>query len=498
MAGLLSAALKVLIPKRSNPQGVTTTTTFNPSATGNILPLPAYRDHLTDIFDNRSSLDSRALLKNLFVTDPDMSASVHAFLTVANTTPIMIVRDVNDQIDRPGQLILNQLMMAFTTRTDYTKGFKIVPTLNSLTEAMRYMLLLRGAIGGELIVSKEFVPTEIRMVDMGGIEFFEILPGQFTPRQRALNGEIIPLDIPTFFATWFRRDPTGIYSNSPFVSAINTIAARQQVINDLYRIMKITGFPRMSIKVIEEVLLRNAPASVKMTPELQAQYLQTQMAAITQAVSNIRPDQTFIHLDSMEPGMINDKNPGNAMNIDSVIEALNSQNQAGLRTMATIIGRGTSGVNTATVEARVFSMSAEAINAPIADFLSQALTLAIRLQGSQSYVDVKFAPVELRSVTELETQLLIRSQRLKQDLSLGIISDDEYCLQMYNRITLDGQPPLSGTGFMEAGGAGGAAADITSVTPNADPLGRSAAPTGGTKPARNKALGKAAVKPNAK
>src|SRR5687768_2757842 len=417
MAGL-ATALKVLLPKRSNPKGTASTETFNESSKDNVLALPSYREHLTDIFSSRVSQDSRALLKDLFITDPDMSASVHAFLTVADTTPIMVVKDANDQIDRAGQQILNNLLMAMTTRTDYTKGFRVIPTLTSLTESMRYMLLLRGGIGGELIVSKEFTPTDIRLVDMANIEFFEREPGVFAPQQRTQSGDMISLDIPTFFCTWFRRAPTGIYSYSPFVSAINTIAARQQVINDLYRIMQVTGYPRLSVKVIEEVLLRNAPIEVSVSEAKKQEYIQGQMNAIRQTIAGIRPDQAFVHLDSLEPGMMNEKNPGTAMNVDSVMGALNSQNQAGLRTMATIIGRGTSGVNTATVEARVFSMSAEAINKPIADFLGQALTMAIRLQGSQSYVDVKFAPVELRSETELETQLLIRSQRLKEDLSL--------------------------------------------------------------------------------
>src|SRR5687768_131751 len=197
MAGLINA-LKVLIPKRFRPKGTATTATFNPSSRNNVLSAPAYREHLTDVFESRSSMDSRALLKNLFVTDPDMSASVHAFLTVADTQPVMIVRDVNDQIDRPGQLILNQLLMAMTTRTDYTKGFRIVPSLSSITEAMRYMLLLRGAIGGELIVNEEMMPADIRLVDTSSIEFFEKEPGAFIPQQRTQNGETISLDIPTF------------------------------------------------------------------------------------------------------------------------------------------------------------------------------------------------------------------------------------------------------------------------------------------------------------
>ena len=254
----------------------------------------------------------------------------------------------------------------------------------------------------------------------------------------------------------------------------------------------------MDVTVLEEVLLKNAPINLRMDEAGKREYVNREMSSLTSAINGIRPDQTFVHTDSMTVEMINDKNPGAALNVDSVMGALNSQNQAGLRTMATIIGRGESGVNTATVEARVFSMSAEELNKPIGDILGQIFTMAIRLNGSQSYVEVKFAPVELRSATEMETQLLIRAQRLKADLSLGIISDDEYSLAMYGRIALDSQPPLSGTNFDQAAGGQEAGVDVTSVTPNSDPLGRSATAKGGTKPSRNKALGKAAVKPKTK
>lgn len=494
MANSIINALKVILPKKSNPKGTAVTQTFNPSATGNVLSLPTFREHLTDIFSARTALDSRALLKDLFITDPDMSASVNAFLTVADTEPIFLVKDENGQIDRQGQQLFNQILASLTTRTDYTaQGFKIVQSLNQITESMRYMLLLRGAIGAELVISKVFTPAEIRLVDMGYVEWYEKAPAQFTPQQRDVGGNIISLDIPTFFATWFRRDPTGIYTNSPFVSAINTIAARQQIINDLYRIMRLTGFPRMSIKVLEEVVLKNAPPAVKMSPESQRNYLQDQLRVITNMVNGISVDQTFIHFDSMEPGMINEKAPGNAINIDSVISALNAQNQAGLRTMATIIGRGETGVNTATVEARVFSMNAEELNEPVADALSQIFTLALRLQGSQSRVECRFQPVELRSATELETQLLIRAQRLKADLSLGIISDEEYTLMMYNRLPLDGAEELSGTKF-DGVGAVDQNVDPTGQPASNDSLTRSAAGPRAGKVARSNAMGKASIR----
>lgn len=482
MATTISKLLNIVLPKRTNPAGTAVTETFNETSSGSVLALPAFREHLTDLFDTRATLDSRSLIQEMFKHDPDMSATVHAFLTMADTTPVFLVRDENRQLDPAGQELLNKILTAFTTRMDYSKGFKIVPSLQSIAESCRYMLLLRGALGAELVISKEFFPTEFRMIDMGKVEWFERAAGQYTPQQTTLSGKKISLDVPQFFATWFRQDPTTIYSYSPFVSAINTIAARQQVINDLYRIMQVTGYPRMEITVLEEVLMKNAPADSKTTKAAREAYLNAQLSAIQGVISSLRPNQAFIHTDSVQTGVMNEKSPAMAIDITSVINTLNSQNQAGLKVMATIIGRGESGVNTASVEARVFSLSAQALNGPIGDLWSQAFTLALRLHGSTSFVECFFQPVEMRSDTELETQKLVRAQRLKEDLSLGLITDEEYHLWVHNRLPPSGVPKLSGTNFQQSGNAG---VDVTALSPNGDPVGRAASAPGGNKGARD-------------
>lgn len=482
MASKLVSALKILLPGKGAPGGVSVTTTFNASNTGNILAIPTYRDHLHDIFASRTSDDSRALVKSLFKNDPDVSASVNAFLTVANTELVMLAKDANGELDMAGQQALQSLVIQLTTRQDYSKGFKIVNSLSNLAENCRMLLLMRGAVGGELIMSKEMFPVELRLLDMGKVEWFEVTPGAYTPRQRTLTGEIISLDIPTFFTTWFRRDPSEIYSYSPFISAINTIAARQQVINDLYRIMKVTGYPRMEITVLEEVLMKSAPEAARRDIDSKQAYLNQQLGSIRSAISTLRPDQAFVHTDSMTMGVVNQKSPGMAMDIGPIISALNAQNQAGLKTMATIIGRGEAGVNTASVEARIFAMNAQALNEPVADLLSQVLTLALRFTGSESHVECYFKPVEMRSDTELETQMLVRSQRLKDDLSLGLITDAEYHLMVYNRLPPPGSPVLSGTGFAQGGTAG---VDISAVSPNGDPVGRAASAPRGNAGARD-------------
>jgi hypothetical protein len=468
----IQSLLRVIFPKvRGNDVGTSSTSTFNPSGVGQALAAPNYREHTVDLFTSRLQNDSRLLLRDLFQHDPDMSAAVNSFLTVADTPMKIIVRDFNDVISRDGHKLLTQLLYGMKTRLDYTKGFEIRRSIYSYVSDMRYMLLLRGALGVELVLGKTMLPRELRNVDMADVDWYEDKLGQYKPVQSPANSnEEIDLDIPTFFTSWFRRDPTRIYAYSPFVSAVNSIAARQQVINDLYRIMQYTGYPRLHVSVVEEVLMKNMPASIKGDVEKQSQWLNTRLGEISTTVATMRPDQAFIHWDSIEPGMINDTKPGLALNIDSIINTLNAQNQAALKVMATVIGRGDKNGMVSSTETRIFALNAEQLNEPIAEILTQIFTMLVRLHGFDGYVDVEFERVELRPELELEPQKVMKQSRLLDALSYGLITDDEFHLEMFGRIRPDEAPELSGTNFRTPVQVG---VDAEEVTPNADPLGRS-------------------------
>lgn len=477
MASKIQNLLKVILPKRQKPQGQALTTTFNPSSPENVLTLPGYQDHLEDIFTTRAASDSREMMKKLFVHDPDVSAAVNAYLTVANTQPVFVVKDMEGVVDREGHKTLNTILQALTTRFDYKQGFVLKQSVRAISENMRYMVLLRGACSAELVFNKQQLPYEVRQVDPATIEWYEKTPGQYKPEQAPEgSSETISLDIPSFFISHYRRDPTSIYTYSPFVSSINTVAARQQVVNDLYRIMRFTGYPRIEINVLEDVLTKRAPANIRNDPEKVAAWVNDQLSKIRTTIGELSTDQAFVHTDSVEAKIINEKNPSAGMNIDSIIDTLNAQNQAALRSMATILGRGESGVNTASVEARIFAMNAEEINEPVGELWSQMLTMAIRLSGHEdSTVECRFRPAELRPDLELEPQRVMKASRLKEDLSIGVITDDEYHLEMYGRLRPDEAPELSGTDFLSQSSVG---VDESKVSPNGDPLGRGLAPEG--------------------
>lgn len=467
--GLLnSLAQKIMLPRSVKKKGQSFTGTYNPDNRNDVIPLPSFKEHIEDILSKRQIESSKDLILQLIKSDPDASAALGSYLTTADVNPVIKVLDIDGNIDREGMKLVNGILEVLTKRRDYTKGFQQQRSLRAIAEDMRYMLLARGGIASEAVYNENLELSRIALPDIGSFKFQEKEPGVIIPWQTQ-GSDDKKMDIPTLFIQWYRKSPLEMYGNSPFIAAINTMAARQQVVNDLYRIMQVTGYPRIYVKVVEEVIRNNAPEDVKADPQKFRIYLRARRNEMVGQLQSMRADTPLVAYDSAEVSILNDKNPGMSVDIKEVIKVLNSQNQAGLKTMATVLGRGESGVNTGTVEAQLFGKMAGSINKPIGEILSDILTQAIRFQGSQSRVELVYPEVDMRSELEMEAQKTMKGSRLKQDLSEGIISDDEYHIQMYGRIRPDSAPELSGTGFMN----GGIEVEAEKVTPNNDPVGRS-------------------------
>lgn len=473
LASATSKLVDYVLPTKSfRAGGIAVTDTYK-AGRAEVISAPTYRDHLTDLFDSRQQNNSKILLKELFRTDPDCSAAVNAYLTTSNTPLKYYVYDANGELSQEGTQLLFSIIDKITHREDYTLNYQMKRSINGIREELKYMLLLRGSIGVELVFDKMMQPSELRNIDMGSVNWFEKKPGEYKPQQEtAESSEKISLDIPTFFTASFRRDPTSPYTYSYFVSSINTIAARQQVINDLYRIMQVNGYPRIEIKVLEDIVLKNAPASIKNNPDELRSYVSSIVQNVANSFNGIRPDQPFAHTDAIETGVINEKAAGVALQISEVVDTLNAQNQAALKAVSSFLGRGGQGVNTATVEAQIFAMNAEALNEPIDYILSEAFTMALRVMGFDGKVEIVSRPPTLKPAIELEAQITMQHSRLKEALSIGLITDEQYYIEIDGHIPLGNYPKLSGTQFDST------KVNTADVSPNSDPLGRAITPDG--------------------
>jgi hypothetical protein len=477
MAGVITSLqdLLGLNKKQTKPKTgvVSRLPTYDSNSRDGKIVIPQFTQHTEDIFDSRSANDSRTLMANMFVHDSDISASVNGYLTLANTDLMFWVSDpTTGDIDRDLTMQLQAMVVALTEPFDYSQGFQLKPDLDTTTEEMRYMTLLRGGIGTELVFDKQLVPQRLENVDLATIQWIEKTPGEYKPFQinRGDNQEI-SLDIPSFWVAFHRRDPTKIYQAGNFVAAINSIAARQLVINELYSIMRTTGYSRMTVAVTEEIILKNAPVELRTNPARLREYLNDRLNQIGASLQGLKSGSPFVHWDSVKPDVINDRNPNAALDIRPVIEVLNAQNQAALKTMPTVLGRGNN-AQVAGVEARYAAMCADELNKAPGMNLRRAMQFMLNVQGIPGIVHARFLPAELRPDLELEPQRVMKSSRLKDDLSLGLISDSEYHMQMHGRPAPANAPELSGTGFNNTGPQ----ADVSAISPNADPMGQSITP----------------------
>ena len=463
---------EVILPKGFKNGGAANTPSYNPQQPDQVLSAPDTDQHLRDLLQERIQEADGDLIKILAMYDPDVSAAFAAYMTLSNTAMRYVAKTIEGEIDTAANTMLAQLMTTLTNPTDYSIGFTMPRSLRTRNSDLRYMLMLRGSVALEMVLDQKFGLVDVRNIDTNSLEWYEKKPGVVTPVQKVDSDEK-DLNIPTFFYASHRKDPTSPYSKSMFISVINTVYARLQIINDLYDIMQMTGYPRVTIKVLEDTIVNNMPIEDKVVPQKRAAFVNGVINNVTTKFSNINPTQPLVHTDSLEIGVLSTKQGGGSqsqIDIRPVIEVLNAQNQSALKSVATVLGRGASGVNTASVEAQIFSMQAGEINEPIADVWSQLLTFALRLSGSQSFVEVYFDKPEMRPPNELEPAQTQKQARLLKDLSLGLISDEEYHLQMYNRPKPESSPLLSGTGFYEKtaeSGDGGAATAKTN-TPQKD------------------------------
>lgn len=468
---LSDSIAQILLPKGKGVKGGKGyTPTFNPR--DEKIAVPGYQQHLDDLLNTRIASDSRTLLNTMVNHDPDVSSAIHSYLTIAGSADLVVVAyDPDGEIDIDGTKLARRILANITTVNDYTSGYSEKPTLTAIADELRYMTLLRGMVSAELVLDKTYVPTELRLVDPVSLEWREAKPGVYRPIQKPSGANTeIDLNIPTFFTSRFHQNPTSIYTFSTFVSAINTITARTAVINELYRIMRVVGYPRMDVTVLQDVIERNVPPNIKDNPDEMRSFVSRELDTIRAVISGLTARDAFVHSDAVKAEIINDKNPSAGLQIERVIDILDNQNQAALKVMPAVVGKSSNG-QVASTEARLFALNADALNRVVGSLFTKALTLAIRLAGSQSRVVVRYRPVELRPVLELEPQLTMRASRLRNELSLGTITDDEYHLEIFGRPAPAGAPQLSGTNFMNPADAS-VSINADDVSPNDDPLGR--------------------------
>lgn len=415
------------------------------AASASAITKPDRRLANTDTLTLRNAASTKATIRSFAIASPDMSAAVNAFLRVGIPERYTVIARTMDGVISPeGTQLAQQVLRRATYVPDYSLGFNTTASVYALACSLGKELLYYGAAAMEVALDSARIPAQFAPVHSPSVKFYEDGPG-LRPVQE-VGGEELDLDIPTFFYTSLDQDLLDAYSSSPMEAALQPVLADQDFMNDLRRVLKRAVHPRITATIIEEKLRAAAPLEALNDPEKLATFTNGVLATVIDNLTNLAPEDALVGFDSIEYGYLDGDSPDVAANVQAVQNLLNAKMATGTKTMPAVLGHGQGG-NHASTEAVLFTKQANMVRLHISELFSRALTLSCRLMGQEVYVEFQYDTIDLRPEAELEAYRLMKQNRITDQLSMGMVSDEEACVQITGNMPPPGMPKLSGTMF---------------------------------------------------
>lgn len=354
------------------------------------------------------------------------------------------------------------ILAKIDTLSDYSKGYSDKQSLRSLIHTMLKESPQTGAVCAELVLDQHRLPDRIQVVDYSTIEWIADGTGGRKPRQKVSGGEPISLDIPTFFVSELHKETHEAYAVPLLKSSLDATVANLEFIEDMRRTVNRSGHSRLVVSLDAQKVRDSAPMDTKADENKLATYMENVLSEVKKEMEELAPEDSVVGYDSVEFEVADIG--GSKTDYVPMLRNLANYQSTSLKTPPSIIGIRTEGSQSlSNTETLVYLKVVKAIQNPIEEVLSRMLTLAARLYGFDVYCRVEFNDIELRPQGELEAYKVQKQTRNLELLSLGIVSDYQFCTDMgltYN----PAMKPLSGTGF------------YSSTNKSADPDGGEAEP----------------------
>ena len=384
---------------------------------------------------------SNDILDFLRQNHPESSFALWQFLRVANSGLEFDAKEITGDHSEEGQKVLDQILWRMNHppnngRFEESKGIDLI-TGQLLANAM-----MRGGVGGEDVLNSLGKLDRIQPFDPATL-YFQREEGRLVPYQRqSIPGSTgyVKIDYPTVFYEPLDPATDDPYGSSPLISLIQVIVWQVTFINDLLAAVHQTGYPRMRVKLLEEIAKKNAPSHVQNDPVKYRAWMDAIKLDVQTAMKNLDPDAIPVLWDSAELDLVG-KGGGQSIKVDAVIATINKSLSAALKTLSSIIGIGeNTSKESYAAELKLYSRGIESVQKVIENFLEKALTLALNLEGQQGWVDVKFKTVDLRSDYQIIAEVQTYQDVVYSARDEGDIGDEERTKLIREKLGLKGKP----------------------------------------------------------
>jgi hypothetical protein len=346
--------------------------------------------------------DAPTMLLELVKKHPDVSKCIWDFINVAETIVTYSANNAAGELSNGHTAWLRAFLEGATLLPVGRGG----PSLHDHSPAafrgqLALLFMLRGAAACEILVNRRAEPIGLYLRDPAYVSFERAADDSLT----AIWGSGVnakSITSPRFFFAAFNPhvdEPSGV---SPILPVLAVVYMQLKVLVDLAKIMHKNGWPRTDITVVEKTIMDNIPREYAGDPIRQRGYVETIIANIKADYEKLNPEDGFVHTDSVT---VNKNAAGGTQTFDprALMEVINQQVVAALKSMPSLLGRTAGKTSTyAEAEIEVFRFSAAALQRVSAAFQERVLGACLNMSGRRGGVTVTYAPIELRSRTEIE------------------------------------------------------------------------------------------------
>lgn len=398
---------------------------------------------LSDYVRNEGTLNE--VVKKLVVTSPDLSHAVETKIKSAlSKNYTVLALDPTGRIDPIG----TELAQAFIQRLnlgsfDYTK-FTRSTDLRSLCSSLLYDSFRYNCMTMELVLGEARLPAYIKHVPSRLIKWATDAPDIF-PVYKGPDGDV-ELNFATIFYSSAIQDGESAYTDSPLQTAIQACLWDADFVDSLRRAATKNLLQRLKVTIDSEQYIKTLPLTVTEDKDELKKHMDATVDALEAQLANLAPDDSLVIFDILDADTIADANRSEDRSIEVLQALINGKITAGAKILPAVIGRGQSS-NSASTESMLFLKSIASAQLELNILISRALTLALRLFGLDVYAKFELEEVNLRPSLELESFKAIRQSTVLEQLSLGMISDEEASIYLTGTLPPIGYKPLAGTMF---------------------------------------------------
>ena len=399
-----------------------------------------------DLTDLRLGATSKEIVRNFAKVSPDLSHSLNNYIRfiITDSYTVHAKSLETDTVDP----LATEMIQQFATRLnalppDYD-GYRKLNSFASIAETCISQLLCNGHTMAELVLDKALLPSYIQPISTNEVKYKQ--KGSYAIPFIKAGGVETVLDSPLIKSVVINQDPDSAYSDSWFEAGVQAIISSEEYRNDIRRAFRKASLPRVTAKIDTAKFKESLSPDIWYDPKKLKAAMDSVIEGIEDQLNGLNPEDCIVSFDTVAVEHLSQGNTSTHESLSVHSNIMNGLVSTGLKTLPSILGRGES-QSVASTESILFLKVCEGVQGRINELFSSLLTMAARLQGHDVVVTFKYKKPDLRPDAELESFYVMKQSRILEQLSLGLISDEEASIMLTGDLPSKSFKPLSGTGF---------------------------------------------------